>query len=67
MKVIMEVITWGVTTLPPLKKSHPEIYERRGSTRNDEGCIDCVVRRTTGELKGGSFSVTAATFPFMRG
>jgi hypothetical protein len=54
MKVIKDFITQSVTTPPPLKRNLiPRFMKGRGYTRNDEGCIDDVTRRTTRQLKGG--------------
>jgi hypothetical protein len=33
VRLIKDFVTWGVTTLLPYKKYHPEIYERRGKAQ----------------------------------
>jgi hypothetical protein len=55
LRVVKVLVTWGVKSLPPLKKSRPEIYERRGSTRNDEVCIDRDEKRISQPSEGGKF------------
>jgi hypothetical protein len=45
MKAIRKKCNTGCYSPPPLKKYHPEIYERRGAQKNDEECLN-VEKRT---------------------
>jgi hypothetical protein len=54
MKVISENCNTGCYSPPSLKEiSSRDLRKEWGCTRNDEGCIDGVTRRTTRQLKEG--------------
>jgi hypothetical protein len=65
MKVIRENHNMRCYNPPPLIKSHPKIYERRESARNDEGCIDRGGMKISRPLEAGKLLNLPCSFSFL--